>query len=254
MTRLTDYPLLLLALSFVTLSLAAWIGALLARGRVAERQARDEVFGIVEGATLTLLGLIVGFTFSMAVGRYDQRKNLEEAEANAIGTEYVRADLLLADDAKKVRALLLRYLDERIFYYETRDEALLRPADLRLARLQTDLWSAVVRPATAQPTPVAALAVAGMNDVLNSQGFSQAASLNRIPAAAWCLMVAIAILCNVLVGFDVASTRARLLPLVLPLAISIAFFLIADIESPRGGFIHVSPQNLLSLAQSLRAQ
>ena len=254
MTRLIDHPGLLLALSFVTLSIAAWLGALLARRHVAELRGRDEAFGIVEGATLTLLGLIVGFTFSMAVGRYDQRKNLEEAEANAIGTEYVRADLLLPDSAKKVRALLLGYLDERIFYYEIRDEALLRPADVRLARLQADLWSGVTLSATAQPTPVAALAVAGMNDVLNSQGYSQAASLNRIPTAAWCLMVAIAILCNVLVGFDVASTKAKLLPLVLPLAISIAFFLIADIESPRGGFIHVAPQNLLSLAQSLRAQ
>ena len=253
MTRLIDHPGLLLALSFVTLSIAAWLGALLARRHVAELRGRDEAFGIVEGATLTLLGLIVGFTFSMAVGRYDQRKNLEEAEANAIGTEYVRADLLLPDSAKKVRALLLGYLDERIFYYEIRDEALLRPADVRLAKLQADLWSAVSLSATAQPTPVAALAVAGMNDVLNSQGYSQAASLNRIPTAAWCLMVAIAILCNVLVGFDVASTKAKLLPLVLPLAISIAFFLIADIESPRGGFIHVAPQNLLSLAQSLRA-
>ncbi len=253
MTRLIDHPGLLLALSFVTLSIAAWLGALLARRHVAELRGRDEAFGIVEGATLTLLGLIVGFTFSMAVGRYDQRKNLEEAEANAIGTEYVRADLLLPDSAKKVRTLLLGYLDERIFYYEIRDEALLRPADVRLAKLQADLWSAVSLSATAQPTPVAALAVAGMNDVLNSQGYSQAASLNRIPTAAWCLMVAIAILCNVLVGFDVASTKAKLLPLVLPLAISIAFFLIADIESPRGGFIHVAPQNLLSLAQSLRA-
>jgi hypothetical protein len=61
-----------------------------------------ENFRVVQGAVLTLLALIIGFTFSMAIGRYDQRKNLEEAEANAIGTEYVRADLLPAADAAKV--------------------------------------------------------------------------------------------------------------------------------------------------------
>src|SRR5262245_10726477 len=69
----------------------------------------QEGFSTVRNATLTLLGLIIGFSFSMAVTRYDQRKNYEEAEANAIGTEYVRADLLPAEDAGKVRKLLIRY-------------------------------------------------------------------------------------------------------------------------------------------------
>jgi len=57
----------------------------------------------VLAASLTLLALIIGFSFSMAVSRYDQRKNYEEAEANAIGTEYLRANLLPADDATRVR-------------------------------------------------------------------------------------------------------------------------------------------------------
>ena len=60
-------------------------------------------YGTILAATLTLLGLIIGFTFSMAVSRYDQRKNLEEEEANAIGTEYLRAGLLPAADAAKAR-------------------------------------------------------------------------------------------------------------------------------------------------------
>jgi hypothetical protein len=58
-------------------------------------------------AVVTLLGLIIGFSFSMAVSRYDQRKNLEEAEANAIGTEYQHASLLPATDVVRVRDLLL---------------------------------------------------------------------------------------------------------------------------------------------------
>ena len=93
-----------------------------------------------------------------------------------------------------------------------------------------------------------------MNDVLNSQGYAQAAWLNRIPTSAWALMAAMAILCNVLVGSSLAGMRAGFLPLILPLALSFAVFLIADIESPRSGFIHVTPQNLLALSGSLRAQ
>src|ERR1700704_3464031 len=85
----------------------------------------------VIGATLTLLGLIIGFTFSMALTRYDQRKNFEEQEANAIGTEFVRADLLPAADAAKVRALLLKYLEQRELFYSMRDEQQLAQVNAR---------------------------------------------------------------------------------------------------------------------------
>jgi hypothetical protein len=89
-----------------------------------------------------------------------------------------------------------------------------------------------------------------MNDVLNSQGYTQAAWWNRLPLAAWYLVLAIAIFCNLLVGFTSHQQRKGLL-LILPLAVATSFFLIADIDSPRHGLIHVAPQNLISLSHSL---
>ena len=93
-----------------------------------------------------------------------------------------------------------------------------------------------------------------MNDVLNSQGYTQAAWWNRIPASAWDLMLLMAIFCNVLVGYGMhrADTRSAL-RWVLPFVVSISFFLISDIDSPRGGIIRIVPQNLISLAQGLHA-
>ncbi len=102
------------------------------------------------------------------VTRYDQRKNYEKAEANAIGTEYVRADLLPAAQAVKVRELLRKYLDQRVLFYTTRDALRFKQIDADTANLQTELWSAVQT--AEQPTPTVALAVLGMNDVLNAQG------------------------------------------------------------------------------------
>ena len=93
-----------------------------------------------------------------------------------------------------------------------------------------------------------------MNDVLNSQGYTQAAWRNRIPIAAWSLMVAIAICCNVLIGYGARDAKAQsLLHLALPLLVSISFFLIADIDSPHSGLIRVHPQNIISLSESLHA-
>jgi hypothetical protein len=252
MENITHYPLLVFPLSYIGLWLAARIGQLIRTKMRAPDEDLREDFGTILAATLTLLGLIVGFSFSMATNRYDLRKTYEEAEANAIGTAYVRADLLPGTDAARLRSLLSDYLDQRVLFYTTGDEGELERIRARTSRLQAELWSIVQAQAAAQPTPIAALAAAGMNDVLNSQGYTQAAYWNRIPTAAWSLMGAIAICCNILLGFGSRNTKAasRLL-LVLPLVVSIAFMLIADIDTPRHGVIRVSPQNLLSLASSL---
>jgi len=246
-----NYPRIFFLFSLLILWLSAQIG-LYVRRRWALKDDEREDFSVVQTATLTLLGLIIGFSFSMAISRYDLRKNYEEAEANAIGTEYVRAGLLPATDSTAVRAQLRKYLDLRILFYRTRNQSELQQINADTAQLQAEMWSAVQVPAVAQPTPVIALAVAGMNDVLNSQGYTQAAWWNRIPTSAWSLMIAIAICCNLLVGYGARGAKANAsLLFVLPLVVSIAFLLIADIDSPRGGFIHVIPQNLVSLSQSL---
>jgi len=254
MDNITHYPFLVFAISLVVLWLSAWIGRSFLRTQHKLDTDTHEDLGIILAATLTLLGLIIGFSFSMAIERYDQRKNFEEAEANAIGTEYVRADLLPVADAEKIRALLQGYLDQRILFYTAQHDRLLQQKiNIRSTQLQNELWSAIQAPAAAQPTPIVALAVSGMNDVLNSQGYAQAALWNRIPAAAWVLMMVMAICCNVLVGYGLrdATRETKLLP-VLPLIVSIAFMLIADIDAPRHGVIRVAPQNLIALAESLR--
>jgi hypothetical protein len=252
MSYILNFPLPFLLLSLVGLWLAERIGVWLPR-KLTDGERED--FNLVTGATLTLLGLIIGFTFSMAISRYDVRKTYEEAEANAIGTEYVRAGLLPVAEAARVRALLAKYTDQRILFYGARDDGRLRQINAATAQLQTDLWSAVQAAALTQPTPVVALAAAGMNDVLNSQGYTQAAWWNRIPTAAWALMLGIAICSHVLIGQGLSRGEGKsALLVVLPVVVSISFFLIADIDSPRRGMIRVLPQNLLSLAESLSPQ
>jgi hypothetical protein len=253
MTALTNSPIYVFGLALAVLWLAAWTGAYIRKRRRQAVEAADrQDYSVIEGATLTLLGLIIGFSFSMAINRYDQRKSCEEAEANAIGTEYVRADLLPAADAAKVHTLLRDYANQRILFYNTRDRDKLTQINADTTQLQTSLWSAVRGPALAQPNPLASLILSGMNDVLNSQGYTQAAWWNRIPTAAWALMGAIGICCNLLIGYGSRRIAARpILFIVTPLVVSISFFLIADIDSPRGGVIRVTPQNLVSLAQNL---
>src|SRR6516165_3126970 len=145
-----------------------------------------------------------------------------------------------------------KYVNQRILFYHG-DEPQISEAASEAQKLQAELWSRVVQAAAARSTPVVALAVSGMNDVLNSQGYTQAAWWNRIPAAAWALMGLISIVSNLLLGYRERSTGLLVL-LVVPVVASIAFFLIADIDSPRGGVIRVIPHNLIAVAQLINAR
>jgi len=253
LTQLRDFPFLIFTVSLLGLWASAQLGVWLRRKlRPVEDDERKDL-ATLEAATLSLLGLIVAFSFSMAIGRYDQRKNYEAEEANAIGTEYTRADLLPAAEAENVRGLLKKFLLQRLAFYEIRNDGDLQRIGALTDGLEAELWSNIRAAAASHPTPPVALAAMGMNDVLNDRAYTQAAWWNRIPLAAWDLMISIAVLCNLVLGYGAHRNSTHLF-LVLPLALSIAFLLISDLDSPRGGIIRIVPQNLASLAQSLQRQ
>ena len=251
MDRFRDFPFLVCVVSLIALWLAAHTGVFIRnRFRAIEEEERQDL-GTVEAAVLTLLGLIIAFSFSMAISRYDHRKQCEAEEANAIGTEYVRAGLLAEPNADKTRQLLKDWLTQRIAFYEQTNEKDLQQINLRTARLESELWSTVLAVAEVRPSPPVTLAVFGMNDVLNDKGYTEASWLNRIPTAAWYLMFSLAILCNLVICYSARRASPHVF-LVLPLALGISFLLMADIDSPRGGVIRVLPVNLLNLDRSIQ--
>ena len=250
MARIMNYPGVVLLFTFVVLWVASWVGATFRRKReVLSAEERDDL-GMVLTATLTLLGLIIGFTFSMAISRYDQRKNLEEEEANAIGTEYVRADLLPAANGEKVRELLKSYLEQRILFYKSRDAAELAQVKARTAQMGSNI--------------VECGEGAGGNDADAGGGASiigdeRCAELAGLYAGG---MVEPDTDCGV--GVDVgdrnsvqfddwvlcaAADRKWIRLVVMPLVVAVSFMLVADIDSPRGGVIRVKPLNLVSLQE-----
>ena len=247
-----DWPVILFIVTFALLWLAIGVGALI---RIHARELSEllrEDYAIVLGATLTLLGLIIGFTFSMATSRYDLRKSLEAAEANAIGTEYSRLNFLPADQAEPLRTLMRHYIDLRIQFYSANREPLISQINSETDSISEQMWGLVSKNATSNPSVLLGLVASGMNEVLDSRELAQAARWNRIPLAAWWLMFLIAALSNMMLGYG-AKGRAPLLSLILPLTVGICFLLIADIDTPTGGLIRIHPQDLHSVAESMKA-
>src|ERR1700720_2356620 len=110
------------AAAFVTLWLAFLSGSWLRRRNPSAGDEQNEDIGVILAATLTLLALIIGFSFSMVTNRYDQPKNFEEDEANAVGTEMLRPAPRPPADAANVRKLLGDSVDQRILFYLNRDD------------------------------------------------------------------------------------------------------------------------------------
>ena len=183
MLWLVDHPAVFFVATFSLLVVSARIGVLAStRGHRLASADRAE-FDLVRNAMFTLLGLMVGFAISMAVSRYDLRKSYEEAEANAIGTEYLRLDLLSPETTAAARALLRSYVDERIAFYRDRDPNRLEKTDAATMETMNALWAAIMPEAKTRQTPTDALVASGMTDVLNSQGYTLAAWRNRLPVS-----------------------------------------------------------------------
>jgi hypothetical protein len=143
-----NYPLLVCLASLALLVLSVGVGDVLRKRGGVPKEDEWVEGGRLVGPILTLLFFIIGFSFMMAIARYDLRMNCEQAEANTIRTEHSRADLLAPADAAKVQALLKRHLDQRIVFYTTRNSGRASEITADMVRLQTELWSAL-RPAIA---------------------------------------------------------------------------------------------------------
>jgi hypothetical protein len=253
MQAFVDRPGTVFLVLVVAFTAAITFGAVALRRVVALESEEREDFSLVVTSTLTLLALLIGFNLSMAVNRYDQRKNLEENEANAIGTEYVRADVVAPAIGARIKTELVHYAQLRLAHFNTRDRQDIARIEQDTGKSQAELWRLATQVAKDQPTPIGAAVMTGMNDVLNSQDYSEAALLNRIPLGAWTLMFLIGLFACVVQGYGAkGSVRRGLLIIVLPVTVALSLTLIADIDSPRGGIIHVQPQNLERLLKSLQ--
>ena len=250
--NLLDWPRIFFVVCFILLWLSARAGLYLRKRRGAIGKDEREELNLVLTSALTLLALIIGFTFSMAVGRYDLRKGNESIEANAISTEYLRAGILGAPDAPHLRSLLRQHIRQRIAAYQAGNESL-ETIYASTNATERAMWSIVERAGAARPDSIRAQIVSGMNDVIDAEASATAAWRNRIPVEGWVLMLAIAACCCALIGFDTKLSFGGLRGyMILPLLISISFFLIADLDSVHGGMIRVTPDDLIAAAQTMK--
>jgi hypothetical protein len=225
-------------------------------GRKHGAEKSDE--GHVLSAMLALLGLLVGFTFSIAVGRHELRRSLVVDEANAIGTEYLRTQMLPEPFRSRLADALRKYTDARLALAAAGENpvAIARANDLADS-LQRQMWAITVEvDPLVQPPALSSLIAGGMNAVIDVAASRHAALEARLPSIAFGALVLFATVAAAMLGFvsGTGQRPARFGAVVLLMLLALALGLILDMDRPRRGTITVSQQPLVDLRASMRRQ
>lgn len=200
--------------------------------------------GALQGAVFGLLGLLVAFTFAGAASRFDTRRHLVVEEANAIGTAYLRIDLLPATAQPTLRDSFRRYLDSRLAVYRKIPDIEAVRAELRNSTaLQGEIWVQAVAACRMADSPPSAcmLLIPALNHMIDITTTRTAATQIHPPAIIFAMLIGLALASALLAGYDLAGgpTRNWLHMLGFAAIIAIAVYVILDIEYPRLGFIRV---------------
>ena len=205
--------------------------------------------GAMVGATLGLLAFLLAFTFGLAASRFDARRQVLLDEANAIGTCFLRAEML-PERQEEVRSLLRKYVDVRLEVVRTGKLAGIRVSE----EIQQQLWTHAVVLARNSPNLFVSLFVQSLNEVIDLHAVRiQAGLRSRIPGAIWLALFAITVLSFAGMGYQagVAGTSRSLAILAVAFAFSSVIWLIADLDRPQEGSLKVSQQAMIDLQQSM---
>jgi hypothetical protein len=242
---------LILALSAILL-VAAELGFRVGR-RIREPEDRMQA-SAVQGTVLGLVALLLGFTFSMAMDRYEARKELLRDEANAIGTTLLRAQLLPEPMRSRVPGLLRSYVDTR--FELTKDSFLpekLQQVHQRSLALQDRLWAQAVAAAAERDSEMTSLFVDSLNETIDMHGKRMAAIRNRIPMWIMALLLLLSTVGLGLTGYASGPShrRAFLLNALVALLIATVTILIVDLHRPAQGAIQIDMSSMVDLRDSM---
>lgn len=225
---------------------AAW-GCIEAGCRLRQRSGQDKPeVGALEGALFGLMGLLLAFAFSGAANRYEQRRDLILAEANAISTAYLRLDLLPSATRQSLQAQFRSYTDTRLTFYQQLADPLESDRLWRqTTSQQTQLWSTLMAAVNQQRDPATASLIPAVNEMFDLATSRHASLTFHPPAVLYLLLFLVSLVCCLLAGFAMGAPRSRLHSLSFAAVLSLTLFVISDLEHPRRGWIQLETYDTL---------
>jgi hypothetical protein len=219
-------------------------------GRRRHARAQDEKegpVGAIVGSALGLLAFLLGFTYSFAGGRMDARRVALLEEANAVGTTYLRADMLPEPHRAEVRALLREYVDVRLAVVKTKD---LATGIARTNEIQQALWSHAVAVGRASPeSEIFSLFIDSLNQTIDAHARRAQAVRTRVSVAVGGVLFGLALLGFSAQGYHNGLAETQRSPAIVTLAIafSMVIWLVANLDRPTEGVVQLSQQPMIDV-------
>jgi hypothetical protein len=230
---------------YVAMEVGYRIGKAVSKSR---EEGRAGQVGAIQGAILGLLGLLLGFSFAGAASRFMERQDLIVQEANAIGTAYLRADLLDEAHGSAVRQVLAEYVQHRLEV--SKSQALLGQPETakQVALFHEQLWQAARDGVRANPATMVAV-LNPINEVIDLHSTRIAAGKKHLPILVLGLLIACSLLAIAVIGYGNGLAGKRSLPMTASLVILIAATLwtTIDLDHPRAGVMQLSDAPLEQL-------
>jgi len=229
---------------FFGIVICLMLGRRAGRRTIARHGSLGAGVGSLETAVFALLGLLIAFTFSGALERFDKRRAQAVDEANAIGTAYLRMDLLPASAQPKVRETFKAYVDARIATYRKLPDVAAAQAEFKHSlQLQGELWSQVLAAARQRDADQYAqvIVIPAMNEMINFSTLRVAATQIHPPTVIYAMLLVLALAAALLAGYQQADHKDAdwLHKLGFALTVAITVYVILDIEYPRLGFVRL---------------
>lgn len=245
MESLLNHPWPLGLLTGAALSLTIELGYQTAiRTRIQENSNRKEQMTAVRDGLFLLVSLLLGFTLALAAPRFADRRLLLIEEANAIGTTYLRANALPQPYRDQTRQRLRDYVDSRLDVDKAGlDERQAKHADDQTDQIQEQLWEDTIQVTNADRSPITALYMNSLNEMIDLHEKRTSSLENRIPRSVWLLIFSVSAIAVFTRGLTLAS-RFWLTLLLMPLTIAIVVTLIADLDTPSSGLIRLDQRAL----------
>lgn len=221
-------------------------------------ESTGDGLGAIEGAVFGLLGLLLAFTFSGAASRFDARRHLVIEEANAIGSAYLRLDLLPPEHRQILQEHLRNYVDARLALYRAIPDSIrVRAALAQGAALQQEIWTGAVTAVRAAPVPqLASQVLPALNEMFDLAATRLAVTKIHPPPIIYGVLGVVSLLCALLAGYGMGLSERRNWLRILALAaiLAITTYVIVDLEYPRLGLFQVTDfdQLLVDVRASMR--
>jgi len=243
---------LLFGIISVLFFLASEVGFQIGRIRRADvDESGKSQINTLQAAILGLLALLLGFTFSMVLSRFDAREQMVLEESNAIGTCYLRAQMLPEPQKTEISKLLRQYVDVRLEVVRTGN---LQEIVSRSEKLHDQLWSQAVATEKKEPQRlITLLFIQSLNDVIDIHSGRLRAVLDQVPDMVWVLLFVLTIFAMGMIGFGSGLGKGhQLIPrLVVAVLIALVVLVIMDLGQPQRGLIRVSQQSMMMLRDSI---